>query len=362
MSAMFGWTGVSAGPFDNGFCNISVWADGLSLFVAGGISNDGSVAIATSPDGTTWTTRGNPWGAGGTCIGMAWSEPLGLLVAAGVGDSYSSAALFTSPDGITWTSRGNPANTTSGTDPFAANTVALAWSDDFSLFVGVGNTPGPDDTGGVGVAIVSSSDGISWTQVPSPIDASGYNGNSLTAVAYSTELGVWSAVGQFTTTLGGLQGYLYSYDAATWTIGATPWDGSSGVVTVAAVSESGGLILISGPVEGGFAPIQQSIDGTTWADSASTLPVKLAVGFADVGDGIVAVGDTQISSSPAAVSDTWVLETSFFSPGIAIGVVWSYPLRTVLAYGETSGETMALGTPLIPAGAAAFFHAHYASV
>lgn len=81
------------------------WSPDAGLFA----THNTSGTLYTSPDGTTWTSRGSV--AGGADI--LWVDDLGLFVNIG-----GSGAVSTSPDGVTWTSR------TSG---HAQQMNAVAW-------------------------------------------------------------------------------------------------------------------------------------------------------------------------------------------------------------------------------------------
>jgi hypothetical protein len=168
-----------------------IWVDELSLFVA--VGTLGSNRVMTSPDGITWTSRTasalNQW------YGVAWSPELSLLVAVGI--SGVGTRVMTSPDGINWTTR------TSASDQQWRKVV---WSSTLNLFVAVATTApaftnnnvmtSPDGinwtlrnsfsnaawddiaevdgflvavaAGGLGLHVMKSTDGITWTGVPSP--------------------------------------------------------------------------------------------------------------------------------------------------------------------------------------------------
>jgi len=125
--------------------------------------------IMTSPDGTTWT----PQASGTTAFlsGIAWDGHQFVVV----GDT----AFLTSPDAATWTAHAW------GALPAAA---AIAWNG--HAFVAVG------DHG----AILSSTDGVGWDQVP-----------ALTNHPLSAVTGSGGPVGRFVAT-GDFGDLLYSND------------------------------------------------------------------------------------------------------------------------------------------------------
>lgn len=126
-----------------------MWSSSINLFIAvGSLVSGGNAAIATSPDGTTWTTRdslsgiyqsgvaqsgtrlvvvnqygtatrtstnGTTWAAGGnpgfsgsdSFVGLAAGGTSNLFVLAGSGQTTTLAPIFTSPDGAVWTPRTN---------------------------------------------------------------------------------------------------------------------------------------------------------------------------------------------------------------------------------------------------------------
>lgn len=132
------------------------WADDLWVVGLQTARDENSEAILTSADGTTWTARSSPFDAGppvlpghpkrgGECNGVAYGA--GLWVAVGRG----TKAIATSPDGTTWTGRTSPIP-----DDDALSAGAVAWNG--SLFV----VAASDGNGGDPI-IVTSPDGTTWT-------------------------------------------------------------------------------------------------------------------------------------------------------------------------------------------------------
>lgn len=95
-----------------GYANDVIWIPELSCFVVVG----GSGAIATSPDGATWTYRATP---AANLNKFAWSSPLNLLLLSRSGSYYYSS------DAVTWTSAG-----------LSMGDGNSAWSDLLNVFLG----------------------------------------------------------------------------------------------------------------------------------------------------------------------------------------------------------------------------------
>ena len=168
------WTAV-ASPFTAGVvvstAVINCIGYNSSRFIAGGTS-DNDHCIATSDNaGATWTTRVT--GFLYTCNALAYSPSLGLWVAVGYfgGDSVETS----SNNGTSWTAHSTPMD--SGSDP----PNAVAWSPALALFCA--GTP----TG----KIYTSPDGVTWTLSGTPF-------TEVFDIAWSGELGVFVAVGEYT--------------------------------------------------------------------------------------------------------------------------------------------------------------------
>ncbi len=124
---------------------------GRELFVAVGS------AILTSPDGITWTVKDITSGLSSVTYGGASGSE--LFVAVG-------SAILTSPDGITWTDRGN------GVREFLES---VTYGEARGPFVAVGSCPkdSNNDCSGNGV-ILTSPRGITWTSQTSGLQSDFY--------------------------------------------------------------------------------------------------------------------------------------------------------------------------------------------
>jgi hypothetical protein len=160
--------GLSAATTDTVELDGILWAPGLNRFVAWGFDGAGW-AIFLSNTGAgyiLWETRiASPivYGDGDTLKTIAWSEELGLLVAAGLVNSTTSF-VATSPNGSTWTSRTIP-------EPSGGKLSinALTWSAETQLFLGVGlSEQSSFPFGPLAENAVTSSDGITWALREAP--------------------------------------------------------------------------------------------------------------------------------------------------------------------------------------------------
>lgn len=156
------------------------WSPELELFAMCGTNAGGAQAIATSPDGTTWTWRNSP----NTLYAMVWSPELSLFVAMG-------RYIATSSNGITWTERTNPT-----TQEFPG----ICWSADLGLFAAVSWGTG------AGERVLTSSNGIDWTERVA------FAATNWKDVCWSAELGLFCAVSE-----NGVKRVMTSPDGITWT-------------------------------------------------------------------------------------------------------------------------------------------------
>ena len=133
------------------------WSSPLNLFVAvGNPGAPGTQCIWTSADGVNWALATSP--VAGHWSGVAWSDSLSLFVAVGQDFPTNTTSLITSPDGDVWTAQG---------EPFGLYTpgfwvgMSVCWLDESGLFVAGGNG---SVAASAGSQVITSSDGINWTQ------------------------------------------------------------------------------------------------------------------------------------------------------------------------------------------------------
>jgi hypothetical protein len=235
-----------------------VWSG--ALFVAVGDE------IFTSTDAVTWTERSA--GFSGTLLDVTWNGRQFISVG-----QFTGGAVLTSPDGFTWTAQQVPSNNSAALRGVAASSTR-------SIAVGSQNlTQGPLPAKGI---MLSSTDGIAWTQVQMPVSA------TLEKIVWAGNQFV--AVGTLDPPASGAVA-LTSPDGVTWTnhamvSGASPtdiaWNGSRFVAV-------GGEVVTS-------------VDGVTWqqatADAASAIAWNgqsfLACGMAGCST------SSDVTSGPAA--------------------------------------------------------------
>lgn len=131
-----------------------VWAPALGKFFACTPSNV-TCAIASSPDGITWTNAASQASVPCAAFCIEWSPSLGLLVVGSATGGVSTTRFARSSNGSAWT-------VSTGTPDRLIDTIK--WSPDINLFVAA--------AGVVPVAdwMVTSPDGVTWTARTPPAD------------------------------------------------------------------------------------------------------------------------------------------------------------------------------------------------
>lgn len=259
----------------------------------------GSAGTYSSPNGSTWTSRGGYFADTNGKGRAAWSPTLGLYIMVG-----QYGRFWTSPDGITWTYR--------AAHPDGPMLNGVAWSEALGRFVLVG------DSG----KIATSDNGTTLTA-----RTSGTTDN-LSDVAWSEDLGIFVA----TRSSGGL-GYLTSPDGITWTARALGPGSQDPQHAVCWAPTLGKFISVGGIYA------RSSSDGITWTqagriDNSGGLATFKAVGWI-AGLGILVAADMAglIYTSPDAATWTQRVDTG---SGDAYSVVWSQALE-LAAVGSTDG-------------------------
>lgn len=330
---MFTWSALTT-PWDG----VGYGAACLKLpsgrLVIGGASGDGLSSILVSDDGgATWTPVSTPLDAGGI-NGLAYSQPLGRLVAVGnQSGGGPTTVAHSDDDGATWSDDG---------DPFAGVSFAqcVAWDDGQALFVAGGYS--------TGAVLITSPDGLAWTPATTPFDGDGVNSGFISGIIYSASAGTWVAVGKdliasFTE--------MTSPDATTWTQQTGPFDDAffnSGVARNIVEDTVNGQFIACGSSSGAVNVFANSPDLTTWtvrstaADGGDAQQVKARAGR---------TLSVVLSVSPAIFESadggsTWTGDPS--SP-----LVQGYGLAFLdnthaLAVGGFGGATAALGVAIVP--------------
>lgn len=265
------WTGQSS-PFDSGTPSGGAYAASLDrmLIVGAGPTGDDR-AIYSDDGGLTWAALGDPFTGQTGFDGflprtVAWSPTLSLFVCVGF-SGFATDVIFTSPDGLVWTGRGNP------TGNFA-NGLSVAWDPTAGIFlVGFDGS----DSG-----VASSTDGIAWVAVAGPPLSIVYG--------FAAGAGQWVAVGEvggYGTGGGGVT-VMTSPNGVIWTEQNTPIDGDFPTATdvcffvPAAVpsppNDGTGKFVFAGQDKDGALAAQTSTDGFTWTPAAT--PTDFLIGTA----------------------------------------------------------------------------------
>jgi len=282
------WTTQTSGFGTNRIYGVT-YGDGL--YVAGGYPYS-SPTLATSPDGTTWTTRTS--GLSKRIIAVTYGD--GLYVAVG-----QDGGITTSPDGTTWTTR------TSG---FGSSPIyGVTYGD--GLYVAVG------DYG----KLTTSTDGTTWTT-----RTSGFGSSPIYGVTYGDGLYV----------AGGRYGKLTtSTDGTTWTTRTSGF----GSTTISGVTYGDGLYV----AVGGSGKLTTSPDGTTWTTRTSGFGSS-GINGVTYGDGLyVAVGGSgKLTTSPDGT--TWTTRTSGFQTSGINGVTFGDGLYVAVGeWGKLTTSTDGIG-------------------
>jgi len=217
------WTARNA-PAQNQWSSVT-YGNGLFVAVATSLLGEGAPfdRVMTSADGITWTIRGaseaSEWFD--VCFGN------GLFVAVGyaVFDGTAFLRIMTSPNGITWTTRTSIASSRCLPGPNATIICAPEWGRSVvygdGLFVVVGSS------------VVTSPDGINWTE------RTGGNGISVT---YGNGLYVYVSGGNK---------FVVSANGVAWTDNQVPTGGwfdiTYGNGLFVAVSITDGKVMTSSP-------------------------------------------------------------------------------------------------------------------
>lgn len=182
------WTSQTVGNSDYA-CDM-VFGNGVFVAVRrGGTANSD---IVTSTDGVTWTIRTTTGATSMYAVAHNGQSGAGSMFVA-----FGSGTIFSSVDGTTWTSRTNP---TSGQAMYS-----VVWSG--TQFVAAGSNG----------YIITSSDGITWTN-----QGAKCNGENLYEIAYGNGRYIVSTDTYASSGSGTQKGFWASTDAITWLPVGTP--------------------------------------------------------------------------------------------------------------------------------------------
>jgi hypothetical protein len=183
---------------------------GRDLWIAVGGNSAGytssTITIASSPDGYTWTPRGNPFSSSTTQLrgsgyfgasGVSYGNGIWVVVGGYNAFTYSQNTILRSSDGITWIGCGNPFRGNNYTPNGANPSVGFSISYGNGLFIVQGFVPNYYDSYGPALLLVKSSDGIVWDNIGAP-GTLGKQGGGMYGAAYGKDTSgndLWIACG-----------------------------------------------------------------------------------------------------------------------------------------------------------------------
>lgn len=250
--------------------------------------------ILTSNDAINWAVSTPSQFSGVNINDVVWAAELGLYVA--VGDT---AVICTSPDGYNWTYQSGGFG--------ASSVLGVTWAASLGLLVAVG-------TNG---KISTSPDGVNWTQRTSPTS------QVLRKVAWSSALGLFTAVGDTTTS----QGVITSSDGITWTLRSSTINGTTSIMDVALKASPNIVVIVSNNSQVSWA----SNPTSTW--TAGTSPFTAARGLAYGSTRFVMVGDSN-NAAYSADGSSWSSTNPQFGANSVQNVSWIPGLSLFVAVGQ----------------------------
>lgn len=341
---------INMEPFGNGW-----WRCSASFTLATSTANTPNLLRLNMTDGTLPNNWGTPAYLGNGSDIFLWGAQMEFgskrvtsviltdtATATRAADDLSVASTTGWYDDTAWTvlhdtefkSIVNPsASLASGTweNSTAANTndwLRVRWSKELGQFCAVAD--GPLGSGGSQFRVMTSSDGINWTQ-RAAAQSGGLNSN-WHGLAWSPDLGLWVAVAY-----DGPQRVMTSYDGIDWTIRNAAENN-----TWVDVVWSPELSLFCAVSTNGTNRVMTSPDGVTWTARTPAVTTNQWRGIVWAKElGIfVAVGSDGGSSGQGAMTSpdgiTWTARTSPVGATWA-SVTWSPELNLFVAVGYGSG-------------------------
>ncbi len=310
------WTARTAAA--NGPWRSVCWSSSLNLFCAVGESSGAGSQAMTSSDGITWTVRSTPNSA--TWQSICWSPERSLFCAVASAATPSDALIMTSSDGINWTSR---------TSPVVASLQSVVWAAGLGLFCAVGFSG----------AILTSPDGVLWTAQTGP------NNNDWRALAWSPELGMFCAAWYASS---GQPLFMTSMNGIDWVMQTYAYAGSATPNTIVWSREFGMFCVL-----GSFSIALFSSDGINWVENgtfnlrrsvcwSAELGIFVSVGQSSTIANRIATSNSRFDNTPSAILDANV--------GIGVNNASAINARLQLAGGGValnSGQTNTATRPAL---------------
>lgn len=296
------WQSITC-PFTGGIVNCVGW-NGANLWIIGG-SRLGvtSSTLATSIDGTTWTTRSiSAFDGGGYGVkNVVWENNQWVAVGR---SNITNSCLATSFDGVNWTTQTTPFDGVNG----LINDVA--WNG--SKWVAVGTSLST-------ACVATSTNGTVWTRQVTPFD-----GGVLNAVVWTGSL--WVVGGQDST---GTHTIMTSSDGVNWTSRSTPFEsGGTGVPIVNDLAWNGSLLVAVGSPQTLIDVVMTSTNGTSWVSGSSSFYTGVGKSVAYVPPNLWIIGGGFGEPVPQRLlysvnGKTWEqsVSTPFDSTGQVVGLL-----------------------------------------
>lgn len=307
---------------------------GCDLFVGHGYGFSSAGAsiglLATSPDGTTWTSRTSPFtGTNGTIVPGRASAGNGIYMMCCEGSS-TAGFVATSDDGITWTVQGG-INLNSPSSGFCAGTSRPIYDERHQVWVAIGRANNLN-VGHAWVAFRSTDNGVTWTSVFVDTGTNWQSNGQHNTLTYNPNTGRLVTSGD--------QGYVaYSDDGGlTWTQGTRIYAGAIFDMTYSPLLDlfvATGFRLFTSP----------GSDGGTWTERTSSF----VAGTDNISSVVWCPGDNQFmacsDSGKMAISDDGInwsqIANSFAATDVIACLAYSQTLGMYVAGAQDNGSPTA---------------------